>query len=223
MPPSSLLLPPWTPFVSSGALRLTADRSASQGVRSCLASLVAATPLDPFRLLGSAPPHGGPLREPGGPQLPRFARCCYPPGPPVLLAARKAGRALLDWPDTAVVLRFFNERTDPGSRERGLRQDLRTPEASSHRQAPRADRRSGDPLQPGPQGRQGEVQVVRPGPGLVDAQPDPVSGCFHPGVHGRAAQQGAELPRLPPVGPARLEPVQQLVELRRAFGGRYRE
>src|SRR6266542_1236860 len=77
----SLLLPPWTLFVSSGALRLTADRSASQGVRSCLASLVAATPLDPFRLLGSAPPHGGPLREPGGPQLPRFARCCYPPGP----------------------------------------------------------------------------------------------------------------------------------------------
>src|SRR6266540_2050044 len=47
MPPSSLLLPPWTLFVSSGALRLTA----------------------------------GPLREPGGPQLPRFARCCYPPGP----------------------------------------------------------------------------------------------------------------------------------------------
>src|SRR6266511_838539 len=43
----SLLLPPWTLFVSSGALRLTADRSASQGVRSCLASLVAATPLDP--------------------------------------------------------------------------------------------------------------------------------------------------------------------------------
>src|SRR6266542_1153192 len=151
MPPSSLLLPPWTLFVSSGALRLTAgplrepggpqlprfarccyppgpfssprersasrrDRSASQGVRSCLASLVAATPLDPFRLLGSAPPHGGtaprargsaaaslgslllppwtlfvssgalrltagPLREPGGPQLPRLARCCYPPGP----------------------------------------------------------------------------------------------------------------------------------------------
>src|SRR6266511_1318465 len=81
MPPSSLLLPPWTPFVSSGALRPTADRPASQGVRSSLASLVAATPLDPFRLLGSAPPHGGPLREPGGPQLPRFARCCYPPGP----------------------------------------------------------------------------------------------------------------------------------------------
>src|SRR6266511_3635937 len=151
MPPSSLLLPPWTLFGSSGALRLTAgplrepggpqlprvarccyppgpfssprersasrrDRSASQGVRSCLAWLVAATPLDPFRLLGSAPPHGGtaprargsaaaslgslllppwtlfvssgalrltagPLREPGGPQLPRLARCCYPPGP----------------------------------------------------------------------------------------------------------------------------------------------
>src|SRR5207248_401718 len=26
-----------------------------------------------------------PADEPGGPQLPRFARCCYPPGPPSLL------------------------------------------------------------------------------------------------------------------------------------------
>src|SRR6266508_2417250 len=78
----SLLLSPWTPFFLLLEAPPDGGSSTSQGVRSCLASLVAATPPDPLL----SPPRSSARRrifdEPGGPQLPRFARCCYPPGPP---------------------------------------------------------------------------------------------------------------------------------------------
>src|SRR6266542_2196721 len=103
--------PPFSPLRSSPS----GGPSPSQGVRSCLPSVVAATPLDPPFLLFEAPPLADLRRargsaaaslrslllppwtplfsssklplwrtfdEPGGPQLPPFGRCCYPPGPP---------------------------------------------------------------------------------------------------------------------------------------------
>src|SRR6266511_154323 len=58
-------------------------------VRGSAAASLRSLPLPPWT--PSSPrkrsASGGSLREPGGPQLPRFARCRYPPGPPQLLGS----------------------------------------------------------------------------------------------------------------------------------------
>src|SRR5919197_5827273 len=60
--------------------------------------------------------------EPGGPQLPRFARCCYPPGPPSASAFTSASACLritpLKEPITAQYRRNFRRLPSSGTRTR---------------------------------------------------------------------------------------------------------